>query len=108
MVFTFNKNTHGSNIFCDQDYDSNYIRDSIKSAPSMRDIPNFYMPSFQLFQIKKGITKTKEGINRCTFQFIDISKQIFYDDIKAQEEYMSLMNSTVSHEMRNPLNSIIN
>jgi len=27
--------------------------------------------------------------------------------LKAQEEFMSLINSTISHEMRNPLNSII-
>lgn len=40
-------------------------------------------------------------------QFIDISAKIFYDDIKAQEEFMSLITSTISHEMRNPLNSII-
>jgi len=44
---------------------------------------------------------------RYTLQMIDISSKIFYDDIKAQEEFMSLTSSTISHEMRNPLNSLI-
>lgn len=38
---------------------------------------------------------------------IDISAKIFYDDIKATEEFMNITTSTISHEMRNPLNSII-
>ena len=42
-----------------------------------------------------------------TVQFIDISASIFYDDIKAQEGFSTLINSTISHEMRNPLNAII-
>ena len=41
-------------------------------------------------------------------QIIDISKDILYDEVKAQSEFLSLINVTVSHEMRNPLNSIIN
>ena len=43
----------------------------------------------------------------CTLQFIDIAADIFYDDIKAQEDFSTLINSTISHEMRNPLNAII-
>ena len=31
-----------------------------------------------------------------------------YDNSKAEGELLSLINSTISHEMRNPLNSIIN
>ena len=48
-----------------------------------------------------------DGLERYTIQLIDISSSIFYDDIKAQEDYMSLINSSISHEMQNPLNSII-
>jgi signal transduction histidine kinase len=40
--------------------------------------------------------------------FIDISSKILYDTSKAEGELLSLINSTISHEMRNPLNSIIN
>jgi signal transduction histidine kinase len=40
--------------------------------------------------------------------FSDISQKILYDTTKAEGELISLINSTISHEMRNPLNSIIN
>jgi signal transduction histidine kinase len=40
--------------------------------------------------------------------FSDISQKILYDTSKAEGEFLSLINSTVSHEMRNPLNTIIN
>lgn len=42
-----------------------------------------------------------------TIQFIDIQGKIFYDEIQAQSRFMTVINSTISHEMRNPLNSII-
>jgi len=40
-------------------------------------------------------------------QIIDISDSILYDDIKAQSEFLELINACVSHELRNPLNSIV-
>ena len=40
-------------------------------------------------------------------QFIDISKSILYDMEKAHNSVLSLINACVSHEMRNPLNSVI-
>ena len=39
-------------------------------------------------------------------QIINISDSILYDKVKAKNEFLSLINATVSHEMRNPLNSI--
>jgi signal transduction histidine kinase len=39
-------------------------------------------------------------------QIIDVSKDIIYDKEKAHTELLNLINATVSHEMRNPLNSI--
>jgi len=40
-------------------------------------------------------------------QFVDISKSILYDMEKAQNSVLSMINACVSHEMRNPLNSVI-
>ena len=40
--------------------------------------------------------------------FSDVSSKILYDTKKAEGELLTLINSTISHEMRNPLNSIIN
>jgi signal transduction histidine kinase len=49
--------------------------------------------------------KLTEQVMLC---FQDISQKILYDTKKAEGELLSLINSTISHEMRNPLNSIIN
>ena len=40
-------------------------------------------------------------------QFIDISKSILYDNEKLQNQALEMINACVSHEMRNPLNSIV-
>lgn len=40
-------------------------------------------------------------------QIIDISNKILYDDAKAEQKFQMLMNAAVSHELRNPLNSLV-
>ena len=40
--------------------------------------------------------------------FNDISQKILYDTSKAEGELLTVINATLSHEMRNPLNSITN
>lgn len=67
-----------------------------------------FIPKYKLFQFKKSETwDTFHTQKRHTLQLIDISSDLFFDDIKAQEEYMNITTSSISHEMRNPLNSII-
>ena len=44
---------------------------------------------------------------RIMLQFIDISKTILYNMEKGHNAVLSMINASVSHEMRNPLNSII-
>ena len=39
-------------------------------------------------------------------KIIDITDSLNYTETKAQNEFLSIINATVSHEMRNPLNSI--
>ncbi len=80
----------------------------ISDSPNMKNISRDFLPSFLYFQIKRCTRINEKGIKKHTLQFIDISAKIFYDDIKAQEEFVSLINSTISHEMKNPLNSIVN
>lgn len=38
---------------------------------------------------------------------VDVTNYILYMDIKAKNQFTSLINACVSHELRNPLNSII-
>jgi signal transduction histidine kinase len=39
-------------------------------------------------------------------QLIDISDQIMCNIVQGEKKLLSIINATVSHEMRNPLNSI--
>jgi len=75
----------------------------------MKGVDEEYVPKFRFFQIKSSNIKTptNEG-NKVMICFVDISQKILYDTSKAEGELLSLINSTISHEMRNPLNSIIN
>ena len=40
-------------------------------------------------------------------QIQDVSDSVLYDQSKEKNEMLSILNATVSHELRNPLNSII-
>jgi signal transduction histidine kinase len=77
----------------------------------MRGIEEEFLPTFRFFQFKKSLIKNmdKETVkDQVMLCFYDISQKILYDTSKAEGELLSLINSTISHEMRNPLNSIIN
>lgn len=73
----------------------------------MSSVEAEFIPKFKFFQIKKSqiVSGSKQSFLIC---FIDISQKILYDSSKAESDLLSLINSTISHEMRNPLNSIIN
>ena len=58
---------------------------------------------FQI-RLKRFFMENKEKI---LVQFIDISKSILYDNQKLQNQALEMINACVSHEMRNPLNSIV-
>ena len=51
-------------------------------------------------------SEAKELFKHDVLQIIDISSQIKYDIANGEKKLLSLINATVSHEMRNPLNSI--
>jgi signal transduction histidine kinase len=48
-----------------------------------------------------------KGEKKKLIQIIDVSHKILYDESKAAQHFLSLINATVSHELRNPLNSLI-
>ena len=75
----------------------------------MKGIETEYIPNFKFFSFKKS--KVYDRFNKSyksMLCFTDISQRILYDTSKAEGELLTLINSTISHEMRNPLNSIIN
>ena len=40
-------------------------------------------------------------------QIIDMSDKMLYNEVKAEQTFLTLINATVSHELRNPLASLI-
>ena len=75
----------------------------------MKEIEAEYLPKFKYFKIRKIEVKTFAGMSpKVMIIFNDVSLKILHDSSKAEGELLTLINSTISHEMRNPLNSIIN
>lgn len=62
-------------------------------------------PIFNYVQIRRQHINTFFAKKK-VLQFIDISQKVMYDKAMAERKLMSIINATVSHEMRNPINSI--
>lgn len=103
-VFVFGT-THGDLLESQEELTE--IQKALKHTKIMKDLQLNLIPSYRFFQIKKCASQLANNNIKYTIQFIDISSKIFYDEIKAQSRFMTVINSTISHEMRNPLNSIL-
>jgi signal transduction histidine kinase len=44
---------------------------------------------------------------RTLIQIIDMSDKMLFNAVKAEHSFLTLINATVSHELRNPLASLI-
>ena len=49
---------------------------------------------------------TNKNLNK-VIQFIDVSGRMLYDEAKAEKSFVTMMQASVSHELRNPLASLI-
>ena len=63
------------------------------------------MQDYKYVQIKMQSIK-QYNKQQYLIQIIDISGQIMYDIATGEKKFLQLINATVSHEMRNPINSI--
>ena len=45
--------------------------------------------------------------NEVMISIVDVSHQVLRNNEKAHHELLAMINATVSHEIRNPLNSIV-
>lgn len=57
------------------------------------------------FQFKVTLLDSKND-DLSIMQIVDVSDSIFYSEQKTQNEFLEIVNATVSHELRNPLNSL--
>lgn len=47
------------------------------------------------------------GEENCLVQMIDETKNILYHNSQGKNKFLQIINATVSHELKNPLNAII-
>lgn len=81
----------------------------LSNLKCMRGVGLVNIPTFKFFTFKVSYIYDKlNNQDQVMLCFADISQKILADSSKAEGEFLSLINSTISHEMRNPLNSIIN
>jgi len=109
-IFTFDKKLT-SNDLTKMNEETKNLDAVIANLKCMRGIDEEYIPKFKFFTFKRSLIKDASGKkdqDQVMLCFSDISQKILYDTSKAEGELLSLINSTISHEMRNPLNSIIN
>ena len=46
--------------------------------------------------------------NECKLiQLLDVSEKFLYIEVKSEHSFLEMINAAVSHELRNPLNSLI-
>jgi len=50
----------------------------------------------------------RNGELKVMVQLVDVSRNLMYNRMSAQREFLNMINSTISHETKNPLNSILN
>jgi hypothetical protein len=91
---------------------SKLLKSIVKGLSYINHVDEGFLPSFKQFQIKKIpiYGRTIEVINPSFILcFVDQSNKILAENsIKGENELVALINSTISHEMRNPLNIVIN
>ena len=61
--------------------------------------------SYRYVRIHKEIVTTVFGTHE-VLQIVDVSEKVQCEKAEGEKKLKSLINATVSHEMRNPVNSI--
>ena len=60
-----------------------------------------------LISYDKKFSNKQQDSKRMILQIIDVSDKLLFNDMKAEYQFHSMINATVSHELRNPLNFLI-
>jgi len=108
-IFTYDKRLISGDLSKINEVGNLELENIIAGLKCMKGFEKEYIPRFAFFQFKKCRVYDRQSNNyKIMLCFTDISQKILYDTSKAEGELLSLINSTISHEMRNPLNSIIN
>lgn len=55
----------------------------------------------------KEIESDNDMSTKILVQIMDMSDKMLYNETKAEKSFLTLINAAVSHELRNPLSSLI-
>ena len=81
-----------------------YVTISIKTL-SKREATSQREAEIPFLMTDNNLAQDEFGKVLC--QIVDVSHKMLYTDVKAEQKFLTLINATVSHELRNPLNSLI-
>ena len=72
----------------------------------MRNSSSVY--KFVVLKVNRIVSQidAEEG-QKYLIQIIDMSDKILYNEVKAEQSFLTLINAAISHELRNPLNSLV-
>ena len=59
------------------------------------------------FKPSKKKKEEQQMDEKVLIQIIDVSDKMLYNEVKAEQTFLTLINAAVSHELRNPLSSLI-
>ena len=111
-IFTYDRRLSLGDLTKINEYENKNLTEKFNKLRCMKGIEVQYIPKFKFFQFRKCKVYDNSQKTYKAYKYMlcinDISQNILYDSSKAEGELLTLINSTISHEMRNPLNSIIN
>lgn len=99
MIFMLDHYCEATEVVDDNQLKSNQVAKTNERGSDERRIITRY------FQVKRQMLVT-DNQKMWVLQIIDISTKILYNIATGEKKLLALINATVSHEMRNPLNSI--
>lgn len=103
-IFCFKNNAKISNM-------NRALKSIVKGLQYVNFVDENLLPTLKQFQLKKIAIYDKINELNPSFIicFVDQSNKILAENaMKGEKELVALINSTISHEMRNPLNIVIN
>ena len=67
---------------------------------------NSSLYKFVILKVNTIVDKESNS-SKMLIQIIDMSHKILYSESKAEQSFLTLINAAISHELRNPLNSLV-
>ena len=110
--FLRKNDTHKS----EHDFQFLSLREILQKSPDFLDHKIFQLDVSDCFSIESGtepqfkyvqLKLSTIDVQKMMLQIIDVSHKILYNESKSKQVLLTMINAAVSHELRNPLSSLI-